>query len=85
MTIEDELQDYKNTCDFLIKSSCEDQREIVMFKEAIKEVLSALQDCISDLEYEESDGWMSGQVSAECYKDALKVIAKYKDMCNATT
>lgn len=80
MTIEEELQDYKNTCDFLIKSSCEDQREIVMLKEAIKEVLAVLQDCIGDLEYDESDGWMSGQVYVDCYKDALKVIAKYKDV-----
>lgn len=85
MTVEEELQDYKNTCDFLIKSSCEDQREIVMLKEAIKEVLGALQDCISDLEYEESDGWMSGQVHIDCYKDALKVINKYKDIRNADT
>ena len=85
MTIEDELQDYKNTCDFLIKSSCEDQKEIVILKEALKEVLIVLQDCISDLEHEELDGWMSGLVHIDCYKDALKVIAKYKDMCNATT
>ena len=71
MTIEDELQDYKNTCDFLIKSSCEDQREIVILKEALQEVLAVLQDCIGDLEYEESDGWMSGQVCVDCCKCLL--------------
>lgn len=85
MTIEEELQDYKNTCDFLIKSSCEDQKEIVILKEALKEVLIVLQDCISDLEHEESDGWMSGLVHVDCYKDALKVVNKYKDISRDDT
>lgn len=79
MTIEEELQDYKNTCDFLIKSSCEDQKEIVILKEALIEAISVLKDCISDLEYEESDGWMSGYVHIDCYNKAIDVISKYKD------
>ena len=49
------------------------------YKIALREVLDTLKDCISDLEYEESDGWMSGQVYADYYKKALEVISKYKD------
>ena len=85
MTIEEELQYYKDTCNFLVKYGCKDQQEIVMLKEAIKEVLGALQDCIGDLEYEESDGWMSGQVHVDSYKDALKVVNKYKDISRDDT
>lgn len=79
-TLEEELQDYKNTCDFLIKSSCEDVQRLVYLEDAVQEILKVLKDCIGDLEYTESDGWMSGQVHADCYKDALKVIEKYKDV-----
>ncbi len=35
MTLEEELQYYKDTCDFLIKSSCKDQQEIVVLEEAL--------------------------------------------------
>lgn len=79
MTLEEELQDYKNTCDFLIKSSCEDQKEIVTLKDALREAISVLKDCISDLEYKEPDGRMSEKVHADFYKKAIKIISDYKD------
>ena len=83
MTLEEELQDYKKTCDFLMKQSNLDMQKILYLEDAAKEILVALKDCIGDLEYTESDGYMSGQVYSEYYKDALKVINKYKNIANA--
>lgn len=83
-TLEEELQDYKNTCEFLINQSCEDVKQLVYLEDAVQEILKALKDCIGDLEYTESDGWMSGQVHANSYKDALAIINKYKDVGHDT-
>ena len=42
------------------------------------ELLEALEDVIADLEHEEADGWMSGQVHSDEYKRARAAIAKVK-------
>lgn len=39
----------------------------------------ALEFCIADLEYEESDGWMSGQMHSTDYKVAKHILELTKE------
>ena len=67
--LENELTDYKNCHDELVKHTCNQISEIVALKDA-------LSSCISDLEHEEDDGWMSGQVHSSAYHVAVKLLNK---------
>lgn len=46
-----ELADFKSICDFLIKSSCEDQSEIVKLKDQRDELLAVLEEAEYALDY----------------------------------
>lgn len=70
--LENELVDYKDCHDDLVKLTCKQIGEIVALKDA-------LSSCISDVEHEEDDGWMSGQVHSSSYNVAIKLLGKPND------
>ena len=76
--VADELRRLHGEIESMRAERLRTERRLSEVEKQRDELLKALEDVIADLEHEEADGWMGGQVHSDEYKRARAAIAKVK-------